>query len=86
MNNINVDGYQRVSKRTAERLYNSGTTLYLYACKVRPNNQWISPAKTNINTSDQSFENMVNVFEHYNCNYNELGKYTAFYIQEVQDV
>lgn len=95
MNNINNGKLYRVNKTVARKTYNAGKPIYMLPCKTRLDNMWICPVKaisdqlTNIGTSNgydnviarnREFETVVNCFEYYNCN-NELGRYTAFYLE-----
>ena len=80
-NNFNDGNYKRVTKRTANKLFNTGTTIYLLPCKASMYSIWFSPYPFNINAcEDMDFTKIVNSFEYYNCN-NELGKYTSFYVK-----
>ena len=86
MNNYTITSnagvtYTRVSKATARRLYNQGYCLYVVPVKVNPDNFWgigciIDNAAVD---PEKEFQKVVNSFTWYNCNYNELGKYPAFY-------
>lgn len=79
MLNVEMNGYKRIRKNEARRMYNNGVTVYLLPCKVYPddNHPWIKPYRM----EGRPFEKTVNEFEYYNCNA-ELGYYTAFYIKE----
>ena len=74
--------YTRISKKKAEKLFNSGTDL-LVACpvKLRPGFPFAChmPLPNN-NKTEERFEQVVNAFEYYNCTCNETGKYSAFYL------
>ena len=78
---IEVNGYRRIRKDDARRLYDGGVTVYLLPCKVYPddNHPWIKPYRM----EGRPFEKTVNEFEFYNCNIAELGYYAAYYIREV---
>ena len=79
---VNEMGFIKVNKTKAKRLYDDGETVYLVPCKVFPdfNNNWIQPIKAKKSNDTDFFENFVNNFEYYNCQLNETGKYTHFYI------
>lgn len=80
---IEYNGFTRISKAMARKLFNNGTPVYILPCKVRLDNAWFKPAMINRNNLDnESFEKIVNAFEYYNCNYNELGKYASYYLKE----
>ena len=93
MINISVNGYKRISKRMAEKLYNSNGTIHLVPCKILPNDEgaWITPYSANKKETfdryqeDQTFDKIVNSFEYCNCQYAETGKYTSFYVKEEQN-
>lgn len=91
--NYNNKEYTQVQKRTAEKLYNDGKTVYIIPCNANPCSGWIDflimPNEANYIGSDKPtheqiqelypFQKVVNQFEHYNCN-SELGRYSHFYI------
>jgi len=81
MNQISINGYTRITKRTAERLYKAGQPMLFCPVKLRPGGVWGAGC---IITKEEgrTFEQVLNAFEYYNCN-NETGNYTAFYIKEV---
>ena len=91
MNQITIEGWIRVSKKTARRLYDEGKTIRLCPVKTHPCNKY-HPISLDINKGDKfdveplewelKFDARVNRFEFYNCQYNELGKYSAFYVRE----
>ncbi len=89
MNQITVNGWVRVSKMTARRLYGEGKTIRLVPVKVYVDNNMFN---LDINKGDKfdveplewelKFDSRVNHFEFYNCQYNELGKYSAYYVRK----
>lgn len=91
MNRIEINGWTRVSKRMARKLYDAGKTIRLCPCKANPCNEYY-PMSFDISINDKwdveplewekKFDNRVNGFEFYNCQYNELGKYTSFYVRK----
>ena len=90
---MTFDGWIRVDKRTARRLYNEGHTIRLVPVKCSPVNNTVWHT---VNIKDRGcagidpelfdwelkFDSRVNQFEYYNCQYNELGKYSAYYVRE----
>ena len=68
---------ERISKRAARKLYDSGETVYLQSCKFHPFGVW-SQVMDITNSCDLTFDAMVNSFEYYNCSY-EQGYYASFY-------
>lgn len=86
MNKVNIDGYRRVQKRTAERLYKEGETIYLLPVNVRPGNPWIEPTRLHRDDNPQgtpydTFNDRISGFIFYACQYKALGYYPAYYIR-----
>lgn len=91
MNQIVIDGWKRVSKTTARKLYDEGKTIRLCPVKCHPCNEYY-PMSFDMSINDtwavepleweKTFDARTNQFEYYNCQYNELGKYAAFYVKE----
>jgi len=80
MRNITVNGYKRISKRTAAKLYEIGQPVLFCPVKLRPGGPWdIGCIVTK--KEDRTFQQEVNAFEYYNCS-SATGYYTAFYIKE----
>ena len=82
--------YKKVNKKQARKLFLQRYDIYLLPCKVNLQNMWIKPCiisivnKENGKARDVDFDKLVNEYEYYNCNYNELGKYASYYIKEVE--
>jgi|LSQX01.2.fsa_nt_gb hypothetical protein len=72
--------YTRIRKDVARKLFKEGRIIYLTPSNVVANDSspWIKPYAIN-NRSGEDFDNLVNRYEDYNCNY-ELGYYTNFWI------
>ncbi len=85
---VKIGGYERISKQRARKMYNAGETVYLVPCKVRPDNSWGMLYDANYYNWNkcEPFDTIVAAFEMYNCQYNETGRYTAFYRKEVLNV
>jgi hypothetical protein len=83
MRNITANGYKRITKRTAERLYNAGQPVLFCPVKLIPGGPWGIGCVV-IKEEGRTFEQEVNAFEYYNCCYSDTGYYTAFYIKEVK--
>lgn len=95
MNKITVNGFTRISKAAARKLYNAGQTIRICAAKMSPVNIWGEYADANaaaftvvssdgFNTTvarNHDFETVVHAFQYYNCNAT-TGKYAAFYKME----
>lgn len=85
MKRYETNGYKRITKTTARKLFNNNVIIYLLPCKASLNSYWFSPYEVCkidmvLNDTFSSFDAMINSFEYYNCN-SETGKYTAFYIK-----
>lgn len=90
MNQIEIEGWVRISKQKARKLYDEGQTVKLCPVKAHPCNKYY-PLSFDINKGDKfeiepfdwelKFDSRVNNFEYYNCQDNELGKYSAFYVR-----
>lgn len=73
----------RVSKALARKAYERGLRVYFCPCKLRPGFPWDPECAITKQDSDSySFETVLNAFEFYNCNSNEVGRYTAFYMEK----
>ena len=86
MNQICRGKFIRVQKKTARKLYNQGLEILIVPNKVDPLNRWGIGYYANKDDGDgfeRDFDKVVSYFEYYNCQYNELGKYAAFYAKEV---
>lgn len=84
MNQINMDGYERITKTAAKKLFSTGKTFYIQSCNFIPVNMWQSAMEIDpIRYQDESmsFDSMVNNFEYYNCGDNERGYYSSFYVK-----
>ena len=91
MNRVEINGWVRVSKRMARKLYDAGKTIRLCPVKCHPCNEYY-PMSFDMNKEDKfdvepfdwekTFDARTNKFEYYNCQFNELGKYSAFYVQK----
>ena len=81
-NTITLEGkqYKRVTKTTAKKLFNKGVLVGFTPCKVNPLSQWGFIVFRD-NEDNLDFEKFLNSFEYYNCQYNELGKHTSFYVE-----
>lgn len=81
MNKCRFNTLERISKRAARRVYDNGGELTIIACKLSPENTFYNfGITTNKTRCGASFDQFVNAYEFYNCNY-ECGYYAAFYIR-----
>ena len=67
----------KITKPSAEKLFNVGETVYLLPNKVKLGNQWILPFAIN-DSKGMTFDNFINNYAYYNCN-KETGTTVAFY-------
>ena len=78
MNKIEVDGYKRVQKRTAENLYKEGQTVYLLPVNMRPDNPWQKPFVIQKDDHEEwpsnNFNPRINAYSYYNCQVKQLGQ------------
>lgn len=95
MRKADIGGFTRISKRTAEKLYDTGNTIRICACKMSPTNPWgeysdasnkgpTTISEDGFNTTiarDRTFETVINAFRFYNCSY-KTGYYPAFYVRK----
>jgi hypothetical protein len=82
MNKFTIGNLTRVSKGIARKLWGQNKILSLCPVKLRPDGPW----RPNIDVfpeeqKEKEFDKFVNEFEWYNCQLNETGYYTAFYIR-----
>ena len=81
MNKYKSSILERISKRAARRIYDNGGELTIIACKLSPENTFYNfGITTNKAMHGATFDQFVNAYEFYNCNY-ECGYYAAFYIR-----
>ena len=86
MNKLIINGYERISKARARRVV-SETNEYVYIVpnKCIPGTSWYcNPARISgktLETNGYTLESFINEFNYYNCQYNQTGKYPAFYIK-----
>src|SRR5690606_35163506 len=85
MRNLVTRKYTRIRKNVARKLFNEGKIIYLTPSNIMATDSspWIKPYPIN-NRAGQNFDDIVNQYEFYNCNY-ELGYYTNFWISEEKE-
>jgi len=82
-----MDGYTRISKQAARKLFDADKPFYIQSVNMRPCNMWQSAMLVNksnwldYDKEHRTFDMHVNEFEFFNCD-NERGRYAAFYIKE----
>lgn len=75
--------FERIDKKAARIAYNNGLTVIFCPVNLRPGSPFLLDMpinKNNQNCTGQTFEQVLNAFEFYNCTSSETGRYTAFYI------
>lgn len=88
MNKYTWQGWKRINKTKARNLWGK-VDMILCPCKLAlftPFQNHITifakDIKENIDSNSWKFNNFVNNFEWYNCEYNETGYYASFYVKE----
>nr|DAI42756.1 MAG TPA: hypothetical protein [Caudoviricetes sp.] len=76
--------WMRVNKRRARALYDAGSDVIITPANIRPFNPW----RTHVRISSRrqcgcnvTFDSIINEYEYYNCNSNEVGRYPAYYVK-----
>lgn len=85
MKKYNFNNLERISKAKAEKLYNSGVDVLFIPCKCNPENNFYNLGmwqNKSLWGQFETFQQLVKNYEYYNCSYNELGLYTAYYIRK----
>lgn len=77
MNEYRGQTFTRISKAAAKKMYERGENVYICACKMNPEGHWFHAVWIHPEP-EQTFEQFVNAYTYYNCNY-ETGYYPAFY-------
>lgn len=75
MRKISIDGFKRVNRGTAKKLFEEGKSVYGVPCNLRPSVGVCALFDKNNGT----FESIENAIMYYNCN-SETGKTLWFYI------
>jgi|LSQX01.3.fsa_nt_gb hypothetical protein len=81
MRNISANGYKRITKRAAARLYERGQPVLFCPVNLIPGGAWGNGCIVT-KEGGETFEQVLNAFEYYNCCNNETGYYAAFYVEE----
>lgn len=73
---------KKIRKNTARRVYKNGGSLIITPCRCHPCLfMGFEISKNSLDGRD--FDSVINEFEYYNCT-SETGRYTAFYVEEVE--
>lgn len=78
MQDIKMNGFKRVSKRVARRLYQVKQPIWLTNHKLAPANMYNWLEIHQFNDDTYTFDAMIDNWTHYNANH-EWGYYPAFY-------
>ena len=85
MKKLEINGCERISKARARRIVSeTSESVYIVPCKCVPGIGWYCTARINkkvLEINEYTFESFINEFIYYNCQYNQTGKYPAFYIK-----
>lgn len=84
---FNGQKWERVSKQQALKAYNKGLSVWLCPVNLTPFTVWHVEVEINKNSeqlADETFQNVVNQFEYYNCCDNNARHYTAFYMPVIE--
>lgn len=76
--------WARVSKRHARSAYNVGYDVIITPVYVDPFSMWRPHTRISNKKQwgvDVTFDSIVNEYEYYNCNSNEVGRYPAYYVR-----
>lgn len=74
--------YERVSKRAARKVFDTGGTVVLCATKTHPFGYWrpgCHITKEGFRFSEADFYSVVRDYEFHNCN-SETGRYSAYWV------
>ena len=73
--------WQRVNKRKAKRLYESGENVVLCPHKMNPLGNWqLITIHNRLDDESISFDRLAMASTWYNCN-NETGNYLSYYVK-----
>ena len=76
--------WTRVSKRRAKLAYEAGSDVIITPVNIAPFNPWRTHARISKRKQwgcNVTFDSIINEYEYYNCNSNEVGRYPAYYIR-----
>ena len=76
--------WMRISKRRARSEYENGRDVIITPAFVDPFNIWRPHTRISNKRQwgvDVTFDSIINEYEYYNCNSNELGRYPAYYVR-----
>ena len=74
----------RVNKRHARSAYEAGSDVIITPANIKPFNPWRTHARISKRRQwgcNVTFDSIINEYEYYNCNSNEVGRYPAYYVR-----
>lgn len=74
--------YKKVSKRTAEKLFDLGVSIHLFPSRLRPFSGWILGGFVIDNDNVLEFEEILNQFSFYYNGNTETGKGICYYVAD----
>ena len=81
MNHYTVNGFVRVSKARARKLWGQGVTVYACPCKLRPGAPW--HVETAVHPVPRAnLDTLIIPLLWYSCCNAETGRYLAFYVRQ----
>lgn len=83
MTHYTIDGYTRISKTRARRLYDSGAPVYICPVKLRPGEPWHPETQILKHRAQATFEELTNAATFYTCGA-AAGSYLAYYVRVVE--
>ena len=82
MNRYTVNGFTRISKAQARKLWTANATpVYACPCNLRPGGPW-SPEVQLPTDSGATWERLTNAATYYNCTTAETGRRLVYYVAE----
>lgn len=86
----NIDGvtWVRIPKKLAHNLFTANIPIIIAPCNIRLDSPYCRYAPFTATDLEHEygatipFNNFVNQFEWYNCQYNDMGKYAKFFVNQ----
>lgn len=76
--------YVRINKREARDAFNAGKPVIFCPVKLAPFGAFRPSVMVQKSEQSENFDETANTFEWFNCQHNESGYYTAFYVEVAQ--
>ena len=82
MNRYTINGYTRIGKALARRLFSANATpIFACPCNLRPGAPW-SPEVMLPTDTGRTFDQLANAATYYKCTGRETGRYLSYYVSE----